>query len=75
MNTSINIKKQRGRITEINMAGSAANNFFKGLMKAQEEINGKTCETRSEHPGGDDFGRSGRDAGADCGEEAGTCAP
>ena len=54
MNTSINIKKQRGRITEINMTGSAANNFFKGLMKAQEEINGKTCETHSEHPSGDD---------------------
>ena len=54
MRDSITVKRKRGKITEINLNGKAAGNFFKALMQAQgEKDKGKTCETRSERPSGD----------------------
>ena len=55
MRDSITVKRKLGKITEINLNGKASGNFFKALMQAQgEKANGKTCETRSERPSGDD---------------------
>lgn len=58
MRDSITLKRKRGRITEINLTGKAAGNFFKALMQVQGgKDNGKASETDSEHsdsqqPGG-----------------------
>lgn len=53
-------------------AGITESKISDMIPAQQEKSDDKTCETRSEHPGGDDSGRSGRDAGTDRGEEAGT---
>lgn len=37
MSPSVTIKRKRGKITEINLTGKAASNFFKALMQAQEK--------------------------------------
>ena len=48
MRDSITVKRKRGRITEINLTGKAAGNFFKALMQAQGgKDNGKASKTES----------------------------